>query len=158
MVGIAGDASHDFRIPSLHRPRRSAQRYDTAGAAERNVIEPSRRKPEMLREPDRGIRPHGKTRYRKSIDILQPQSRTLDELMQRAAQPPLRAVRGISPIRNRDWEAGNRAFIGLPLHRPGHMKSWMFPNAASQLTRSTRLSLILSLLSTTANVWVAQAA
>src|SRR5712671_3079983 len=158
MVGIAGDASHDIRIPSLHRSRRSAQRYDAARATERNMIEPSRREPEMLREPHCGIRPHGKTRYRKSIDILHPQSRMLDELMQCAAQPPLRAVRGISPIRNRDREASNRALIGLSLHRPGHMKSWMFPKAASQLTRSTRLSLILSFPSTTANVWVAQAA
>jgi hypothetical protein len=85
MVGIAGDASHDIRIPSLHRSRRSAQRHDAARATERNVIEPSRREPEMLRKPHCGIRPHGKTRYRKSIDILQPQSRALDEFMQRAA-------------------------------------------------------------------------
>lgn len=85
MVGIAGDASHDIRIPSLHRSRRSAQRYDSAGTAKRNVIEPSWREPEMLREPHCGIRPHGKTRYRKSIDILEPQSRTPDEFVQCAA-------------------------------------------------------------------------
>jgi len=85
VVRIAGDASHDIRIPSLHRPRRSAQRYDTARATEGNMIEPSRREPEMLREPHCGIRPHSKTRYCKPIDILQPQSRTLDEFMQRAA-------------------------------------------------------------------------
>ncbi|MBV8240516.1 MAG: hypothetical protein JOY75_06935, partial [Hyphomicrobiales bacterium] len=82
---IAGDASHDIRVPSLHRSRRSAQRHDAARATERNVIEPSRREPEMLREAYCGIRPHGETRYRKSIDILQPQSRTLDEFMQCAA-------------------------------------------------------------------------
>src|SRR6516162_9102264 len=116
MVGIAGDASHDIRIAGLHRPRRSAQRHDSAGATERNVIEPSRREPEMLREPHRGIRPHGKTRYRKSIDILEPQTRTPDEFVQRATYTPLRAVRGISPIRYRDREAGNCAFIGLALH------------------------------------------
>ena len=85
MVGIAGDSSHDIRIPSLHRSRRSAQRHDAARATERNMIEPSWREPEMLREPHCGIRPHGKTRYRKSIDILHPQSRMLDELMQCAA-------------------------------------------------------------------------
>jgi len=35
------------------------------------------------------------------------------------------------------------------------MNSWMLPNAAAQLTISTRLSLIFSLPSTTDSVWVA---
>src|SRR5262245_51717219 len=158
MVRIAGDASHDLRITGLHRPRCPTQRHDTAGAAEGNVIEPSRREPEVLREPHRGIRANGETGHCKSIDILRSQFRTFGQFMQRAAQPPLRAVRGISSIWNRDWDAGNRALIGLSLHRPSHMNSWILPKAASQLTRSTRLSVILSLPSTTANVWVAQAA
>src|SRR5205823_1559042 len=127
-------------------------------ATERDVIEPARREPKMLREPDRGIRSDSKARHGKSIDIFRLQSGTLDQFMQRAAQPPLRAVCGISPIRNGEREAGNCALIGLSLHRPRHMKSWILPKAASQLTRSTRLSLILSLPSTMANVWVAQAA
>ena len=158
MVRIAGAASHDVSITGLDGPRCSTQRHDTAGAAEGNVVEPSRREAEVLRESHSGIRPHSETRHCKPIDILRSQFRTLGQFMQRAAQPPLGTVRRISPIRNRHWDAGNRALIGLSLHRCGHMNSWILPKAASQLTRSTRLSLILSFPSTRANVWVAQAA
>ena len=85
MICITGDASHDIRIPGLHRPRRFAQRHDPARATERDVIEPARREPKMLREADRGIRSDSKARHGKSIDIFRLQSGTLDQFMQRAA-------------------------------------------------------------------------
>ena len=68
------DAGDDIGIASLHGARRAAQRDDAARAAQRHVIEPARRHAEMLRQPDRGVRPQGEARYRETVDVLRPQA------------------------------------------------------------------------------------
>ena len=53
MVGVARQAGDGLGIARLHRPRRTAQRDDAAGAAHRNMVEPPQGEPEMLRQADR---------------------------------------------------------------------------------------------------------
>ena len=113
VIGVAGDAGDDVGVAGLHRPRRAAQRDDAARAAKRNVIEPARRQAEMLREPDRGVRPDGEARYRKAVDVVRSQAGAPCQRVQGAADPPLRAVGRIAPIRDGDRQAGDNPVVGL---------------------------------------------
>src|SRR5258706_6399219 len=168
MIGICSDAGDNLGIAGLHGARCAAQRHDAARAAKRNMIEPARRQAEMLGQPDRRVRPNGEARHRETVDVRRAESGARHELAQRTAKPPMRAVGRIAPVGNRHRQTGDDAVVGLSdrarCHAAGlvqilaHMNSWMLPNAASQLTMSTRLSLIFSLPSMTVSVWVAQAA
>src|SRR6187431_2343984 len=153
MIGIGGDAGDNLGVAGLHRTRGAAQRYDTARAAKWNVVEPARRQAEMLGQPDRSVRPDREARHRQAVDVCRAKTRAGHEFAQRTAEPPMRTVGRITPVRNRHRQAGDDAIIRFPHRRQcGHMNNWMLPKAASQLTMSTRLSLILSLPSMTVSV------
>ena len=55
MVGIGADAGNHFGITGLHGAQCTAHCDDAAGAAERNMIEPSNRDPQVLGETDRRV-------------------------------------------------------------------------------------------------------
>src|SRR5215204_6155967 len=109
----------------------------------------------MLGQPHRGIRPNSEARHREAVDVLRAKARARHEFVQRAPKPPMRAVGRIAPVGNRHRQTSDYALVGLPdrarchavavLHFLGHMNSWMLPNAASQLTISTRFNRIFSL-------------
>src|SRR5262249_61976011 len=95
-------------------------------------------------------------RAREPVGVLGGGARLSGQLAQGAANPPMRAVGRKATVGNRHRRADRNTVIGFAVRH--HMNSWMLPNAASQLTTSTRLSLILRPPSITASVCVAQAA
>src|SRR5215831_14855069 len=120
------------------------------------MVEPTRRQAEVLRQADRGVGTDRKARDRQPVDVLRAQPGLPRQRAQGAAYPPMRTVGRKSAVGNRDRRADRDAVIGFAIRH--HMNSWMLPNAASQLTISTRFSLILRPPSITASVCVAQAA
>jgi hypothetical protein len=70
VVRIAGDAGYDVRVARLHRARRAAQRHYTARTTQRDMVEPARRQPQMLRETDGGVGSERKARDGEPVDLV----------------------------------------------------------------------------------------
>ena len=68
VIGVAGNAGHDFRIAVLHRARRAADRDDAGGAAHRHMIEPAHGQPQMLGQADGGVGRKREARDRQAVD------------------------------------------------------------------------------------------
>ena len=79
VVGIAGDAGDDVGVARLHRARRAPQRHHAARAAQRNVVEPARREPEVLRQADRGVGSEREAGDGQAIDVALLQSGSLQQ-------------------------------------------------------------------------------
>ena len=101
VVGITRHAGHDAGIARLHRPRGFAQRGNRARAPERNGVDPSHAKAEMLGEADPAIEPRRETRNTEPVDIARRDPGTIDQRFQRAADPPLCALDRVTHIGNR---------------------------------------------------------
>jgi len=70
VVGIAGEAGNDVGVARLHRSSRAAKRDDAARAAKGHVVEPARRKTEVLSEADGCVRREGEAGHREAIDVV----------------------------------------------------------------------------------------
>jgi hypothetical protein len=55
VVGVGGNTGDQVGVSGLNRARGAARRDNAARTAERNVIEPARREPEMLGQTDGSI-------------------------------------------------------------------------------------------------------
>src|SRR3954469_13017753 len=114
MVRIAGEARHDVHIARLHRARGPAKRHHAARAAERHVIEPARRKAEMLRETDRRIRREREAGDGKSVDLLFAQAGLLQQIGEAAREQPVRGANGVADVRHGYGHRNGYAFVASP--------------------------------------------
>ena len=154
MIGIGADAGDHLGIARLHRAQGAPQRHDSAGAAERNVIEPAQAHAEMLSQPDGGIRCQREAADAQAIDVAFRQTRGLEQRCDRSRHEPVGIVSGIARIGHRhrchqhhivviaDGAAGarGRALFRLPevegLRGSRHGGSQRFDAGARELLRS----------------------
>ena len=92
MVGVAGDAGDDLGVTRLNRARGAAQADNAGRAAHRHVIEPARRKAEMLGQADGAVGRQRKTRHAQAVDLVLGNAGAIDQRLQRAGDEPMRAA------------------------------------------------------------------
>jgi len=112
VIGIAGNAEHELGIAALHRARGAAQADDSARTAERHGVEPARAETEMLGEADRRVGAKREAGDRKAIDIAAPEAGTRQHFAHRPADPPMRRVGGVAPVRDGDRHGRDDTVIG----------------------------------------------
>jgi hypothetical protein len=100
LVGVAGDAGNDLGVSGLHGARRAAQADDRRRAAHRDMVEPARRKPEML-SAHRRVRRQRKTRHAQAVDLVLGNSGAVHQLFERTRHEPVRATGSKSAHRAR---------------------------------------------------------
>jgi len=69
MVGVGADAGDHLGIAGLHGAQRTAHRDDSARAAERHVVQPSDRDPQVLGEADRRVRRQREAAETQAVDV-----------------------------------------------------------------------------------------
>ena len=101
MVGVGGDAGDDVGVARLHRARGAAQRHHARRAAGRDVVEPARRKAQVLGDADGGVGREREAADGEAVDLVLGDSRALDQRLDRLADEPVRAVRRVAHVRAR---------------------------------------------------------
>ena len=112
---LVSPATQTTNSASPHCTARAARRRATTPLAPPNGTWSSQRgdKPEMLGEADRGVGADGEARQRQAVDVGAAQARLLDHLAHGAADPPVRGVGRIAPVRDGDRCGDDDAVVGL---------------------------------------------
>ena len=121
--GWCRPATQTTNSASPHCTARAARRRATTPLAPPSGTWSSQRglKPEMLGEADRGVGADGEARQRQAVDVGAAQAGTLDHLAHGAADPPVRGVGRIAPVRDGDRCGDDDAVVGLS---PGSGAHW----------------------------------
>ncbi len=69
VVGVGADAGDHIGIAGLDRAQRAAHRHDAAGAAERDMIQPSDGDAEVLGQPDRRVGRQHEAAETQAVDL-----------------------------------------------------------------------------------------
>ena len=102
MVGVGADAGDHLGVSCLHGAQRPSQRHDAAGAAERNMVEPAYREPEMLGEPDSSVRSQREAADAQAVDVGLVELRSaFNRRRERRRDEPMCVADGIADVRDR---------------------------------------------------------
>ena len=101
VVRVGADAGDHVGVSCLHGAQRPPQRDNAARAAERNMVEPAYREPEMLGEPDRSVRSQREAADAQAVDVGLVELGGLQQAGESLRDKPVCVADGIADVRDR---------------------------------------------------------
>ena len=99
-------------VPSLHGPRRPAQRHNAAGAAHWNVVQPAGGQPQMVGQADGGVRKQGEAGHAQAVHFVLAKAGAAQSAGKGAGQKPMGAADGMADVGHGHGRRDHHVLIG----------------------------------------------